>query len=188
MKKNEHHVTLISIRNLKLHFSSSYRILSVLYCEGANTARSHRLLHHRNTRTASFLLPEQHFIHLFMAVRKADYDDAAPAKRQKTSSANMDPRNNPYLQHMYADESTDSINTNPSTSTSISIGYNTPPRRVNTSVGSGPFAKFQRHKTTAALARSAEDGQTNPFTGQPFSNRYLSILRTRRDLPVHSQR
>jgi pre-mRNA-splicing factor ATP-dependent RNA helicase DHX15/PRP43 len=123
-----------------------------------------------------------------MAVRKADFDDPAPAKRQKTSTGNMDPRNNPYLQHMYADESTDSISTNPNPSSNTSNGYNTPPRRVNSFVGSGHFAKFQRHKTTAALAQSAEDGQTNPFTGQPFSDRYVSILRTRRDLPVHSQR
>jgi pre-mRNA-splicing factor ATP-dependent RNA helicase DHX15/PRP43 len=123
-----------------------------------------------------------------MAVRKADFDDPAPAKRQKTSHDNLDPRHNPYLQHMYADESTDSVSTNANPSTNTSNGYNTPPRRVNTSVGSGAFAKFQRHKTTAALAQSLEDGQTNPFTGQPFSKRYLSILRTRRDLPVHSQR
>ena len=79
---------------------------------------------------------------------------------------------------MYADETTDNV----------SNGYNTPPKRLNASAASGPLAKFQRHKTTAALARSAEDGQTNPFTGESFSDRYVSILRKRRDLPVHAQR
>ncbi len=113
-----------------------------------------------------------------MAVNRSDFDQGAPAKRQKTSNGNMDPRNNPYLQHMYADETTDNS----------SKGYHTPPRRLNGSTASGPLAKFPRHKTSAAMARSVEDAQTNPFTGESFSNRYVSILRTRRDLPVHAQR
>jgi pre-mRNA-splicing factor ATP-dependent RNA helicase DHX15/PRP43 len=113
-----------------------------------------------------------------MAANRADFDEGAPAKRQKTSNGSMDPRNNPYLQHMYHDENSDNV----------SNGYNAPPRRLNGSTGSGPLAKFQRHKTTAAMARTVEDGQSNPFTGETFSNRYVSILRTRRDLPVHAQR
>jgi pre-mRNA-splicing factor ATP-dependent RNA helicase DHX15/PRP43 len=76
-----------------------------------------------------------------------------------------DPRNNPYLAHMYADAST------------------------NGNSGTNPaFAKLTRHQTTAALAKEIEDGEINPFTGQPFSNKYFSILQTRRDLPVHQQR
>lgn len=122
--------------------------------------------------------PACHPLALGMAANRSDFDEGAPAKRQKTSNGNMDPRNNPYLQHMYTDESSDNA----------SNGYNTPPRRLNGLAGSGPLAKFPRHKTTAAMARSVEDAQTNPFTGEPFSNRYMSILRTRRDLPVHAQR
>ena len=113
-----------------------------------------------------------------MATSRSESDEGAPPKRQKTSNGNMDPRNNPYLQHMYADETVDNT----------ANGYNTPPRRLNRPAGSGAFAKFQKHQTTAALAQSAEDGQFNPFTGEPFSNRYVSILQTRRGLPVHAQR
>jgi pre-mRNA-splicing factor ATP-dependent RNA helicase DHX15/PRP43 len=47
---------------------------------------------------------------------------------------------------------------------------------------------FQRHATTAKQANAAEDGPLNPFTGRALSKKYLSILRTRRDLPVHQQR
>lgn len=113
-----------------------------------------------------------------MAASRPDFDGGAPSKRQKTSNDNMDPRNNPYLQHMYADDSTNNT----------SNGYGTPHKRLNRSTGSGAFANFERHSTTAALAQSAENGQTNPFTGEAFSNRYVSILRTRRNLPVHTQR
>jgi pre-mRNA-splicing factor ATP-dependent RNA helicase DHX15/PRP43 len=113
-----------------------------------------------------------------MAANRSDFDEGAPPKRQKTTDGNMDPRNNPYLQHMYTEETLENT----------SNGYNTPPRRLNRPAGLGAFAHFQRHKTTAALAQSAEDGQTNPFTGEQFSNRYVSILQTRRGLPVHAQR
>lgn len=47
---------------------------------------------------------------------------------------------------------------------------------------------FKRHKTTAAIAMKAEDGPSNPFTGEPLSNQYFKILQTRRNLPVHVQR
>jgi pre-mRNA-splicing factor ATP-dependent RNA helicase DHX15/PRP43 len=112
-----------------------------------------------------------------MAANRSNFDEGAPAKRQKVSD-DMDPRNNPYLAHMYANESAENG----------SNGYQTPPRRFNSSTASGPLAKFQRHKTSAAMAKDVEDGQTNPFTGEPFSDRYVSILRTRRGLPVHAQR
>ena len=85
----------------------------------------------------------------------------------------MDPRTNPYLAHMYEDAPTNGY----------SNGYQTPPSRTNS-----PFAKLQRHQTTAAQANAVEDAKVNPYTNQPFSERYISILKTRRDLPVHSQR
>ncbi|KAK3950816.1 pre-mRNA splicing factor ATP-dependent RNA helicase [Pseudoneurospora amorphoporcata] len=51
-----------------------------------------------------------------------------------------------------------------------------------------PLDSFERHQTTAAQAAQAEDSELNPWTGQPHSQRYFDILKTRRDLPVHKQR
>lgn len=104
-----------------------------------------------------------------MAGKHTGYLDGGPAKRQKTSG-DMDPRNNPYLAHMYSGDTNGN-------------GYATPPSRVDS-----PLNKLQRHKTTAAMAKAAEEGTHNPYTGQPFSERYFSILKTRKDLPVHAQR
>lgn len=86
------------------------------------------------------------------------------AKRQKTD-AEMDPKANPYLAHMYEDN-------NYSNGSSASTG----------------LAKLVRHKTTCQDAKVAEDGPSNPFTGNQLSKRYFDILRVRRDLPVHAQR
>ncbi|KAJ8109757.1 hypothetical protein ONZ43_g6050 [Nemania bipapillata] len=47
---------------------------------------------------------------------------------------------------------------------------------------------FRRRETTAKLAHDAEDGDNNPFTGEPHSSQYFSILKARRNLPVHKQR
>lgn len=107
-----------------------------------------------------------------MAGRNGDFGDGAPAKRQKTSSESVDPRNNPYLAHMYEDQSN-----------GYKSGTVTPPTRTGT-----PLDKMDRHKSTAKQAQAAEDGETNPFTGRQFSERYISILKTRRNLPVHVQR
>jgi pre-mRNA-splicing factor ATP-dependent RNA helicase DHX15/PRP43 len=93
-----------------------------------------------------------------MADTRSDSEGGSRAKRQKTDA---DPKNNPYLAHMYENE--------------------------NGSENSA-FAKFKRHQTTSALAKKAEDGEINPFSGRPFSSKYFSILKTRRDLPVHQQR
>ncbi|EDP51899.1 DEAH-box ATP-dependent RNA helicase prp43 [Aspergillus fumigatus] len=103
-----------------------------------------------------------------MVDSRSDSEDRSRAKRQKMDKSETDPRNNPYLAHMYADAST---NGNSSSS------------------GTNPaFAKLKRHQTTAALAKEVEDGEINPLTGRPFSSKYFSILQTRRDLPVHQQR
>jgi pre-mRNA-splicing factor ATP-dependent RNA helicase DHX15/PRP43 len=47
---------------------------------------------------------------------------------------------------------------------------------------------FKRRETTAKQAFKAEDGDNNPFTGEPHSEQYFSILKTRRNLPVYKQR
>ncbi|KAJ5764472.1 Pre-mRNA-splicing factor ATP-dependent RNA helicase PRP43 [Penicillium manginii] len=96
-----------------------------------------------------------------MVDRRSDPEDGSRAKRQKMEAG--DPKNNPYLAHMYEDNHS----------------------KVDSS---SAFAKFKRHQTTAALAKKAEDGDANPFNGQPFSSKYFSILKGRRDLPVHQQR
>lgn len=92
-----------------------------------------------------------------MADTRSDSEGASRAKRQKMDA---DPKNNPYLAHMYENEN----------------------------ASGSALSKFKRHQTTAALAKKAEDGEINPFSGRPFSSKYFSILKGRRDLPVHQQR
>ncbi|EEH49466.1 pre-mRNA-splicing factor ATP-dependent RNA helicase PRP43 [Paracoccidioides brasiliensis Pb18] len=102
-----------------------------------------------------------------MGDQRLDGDSSSRAKkRQKTETADMDPRQNKYLAHWYEDEK---------------------PSNGHSAEGS-ILDEFERHKTTAAMAREAEDAAVNPFNGKPLSNRYFSILKQRRDLPVHSQR
>ena len=105
-----------------------------------------------------------------MAEKRTDYADGAPSKRQKMSN-NADPKSNPYLAHMYEEQ----------TSNGYSNGYS------NGTEG-GPLSKFKRHQTTAAETEVVEAGDINPFTRQKHSSRYFSILKTRKDLPVHQQR
>lgn len=97
-----------------------------------------------------------------MADRRPDGAESR-AKRQKTA-AEMDPKANPYLAHMYDNDDS------------------------NGAANGSALSKFRRHKTTCEDAQKAEDGPNNPFTGQPLSNKYFGILKTRRDLPVHAQR
>lgn len=97
-------------------------------------------------------------------------------KRQKTND--MDPKANPYLAHMYEDSTEDF---------SYSNGYEKPIRSNGTATNS-ILTRFKRHDTTAAMAKEAEEGPNNPFSGKPLSSQYMSILKTRRNLPVHAQR
>ncbi|EEH06598.1 pre-mRNA-splicing factor [Histoplasma capsulatum G186AR] len=102
-----------------------------------------------------------------MADHRPDGDSVARAKkRQKTQTADMDPRQNKYLAHWYEDET---------------------PANGNATEGS-ILDRFKRHETTAAMAREAENSLLNPFNGKALSSKYFSILKTRRDLPVHAQR
>lgn len=86
-------------------------------------------------------------------------------------SSTTDPKSNPYLAHMYEEQP----------GNGYSNGYS------NGTEG-GPLSKFRRHQTTAAETEVVEAGSINPFTRQKHSDRYFSILKTRRDLPVHQQR
>ncbi|OJD37919.1 pre-mrna-splicing factor atp-dependent rna helicase prp43 [Diplodia corticola] len=83
-----------------------------------------------------------------MADRRPDGAESR-AKRQKTA-AELDPKANPYLAHMYDGGSNGAAN-----------GFDS---------GSA-LSKFRRHKTTCEDAQQAEDGPNNPFTGQPLSKK-----------------
>ncbi|KAG0173093.1 DEAH-box ATP-dependent RNA helicase prp43 [Apophysomyces sp. BC1034] len=50
------------------------------------------------------------------------------------------------------------------------------------------FAGLVHRKTTGAQAEQLENGTINPFTGEPFSNTYKTILKSRQSLPVRAQR
>ena len=114
-----------------------------------------------------------------MADRRIDGEDQSRVKRQKTSStADMDPKANPYLAHMYEEPSNQGY----------SNGYGSPRGRTNGAQQSSSLSHFQRHQSTSGMAKKAENGPNNPFTGQPLSSQYFSILKTRRGLPVHAQR
>ncbi|KAF2869609.1 pre-mRNA splicing factor ATP-dependent RNA helicase PRP16 [Massariosphaeria phaeospora] len=97
-----------------------------------------------------------------MVVKRDTYDDedGARAKRQK-----VEPQDNPYLAH-----------------------WNDEPPRSRKPANSDRLQSLTRHATTAKQATAAEDGPLNPFTGRTLSGKYMSILKTRRDLPVHQQR
>lgn len=113
-----------------------------------------------------------------MADRRPDGQEESRAKRLKSSKPeDMDPRANPYLAHMYEGAS----------DISSSNGY-AKSNGVNGAAKGASLDKFKRHETTSAMAKKAEDGPNNPFNGQPLSQQYFSILKVRRNLPVHAQR
>ena len=89
-------------------------------------------------------------------------------------------KTNPYLAHMYENGGEEGVALKHSKS---KLNGYTPSHS-----GAGPLASFKRHATTAKIAKVAEDGPENPFTGGQLSDRYFSILQTRRGLPVHAQR
>ncbi|KAK3304472.1 P-loop containing nucleoside triphosphate hydrolase protein [Chaetomium strumarium] len=96
----------------------------------------------------------------------AESDGSQDSKRLKTNgdgSAKMDAKQNPYLAHLNEDAQD-------------GFGFKS------------PLDQFERHKTTALQAAKAEDSDQNPWTGNPHSQQYFNILKTRRDLPVHKQR
>ena len=133
----------------------------------------------------------------------ADSEGQHRAKRRKLS----DSKDNPYLAHLKEEEDEKTkVMANPYAHMQQEPGgqgdnytngytqgfhpkennYYGNSSRVNGAAGT--LARFPRHKTTAAMARKAEDGPNNPFTGKPLSEEYFNILNTRRNLPVQAQR
>jgi pre-mRNA-splicing factor ATP-dependent RNA helicase DHX15/PRP43 len=101
--------------------------------------------------------------------REHNDDEGASSKRVKVESngnGKMDAASNPYLAHWNDDK----------------------PAMKSEYGGGDALASFKRHATTTEQASVAEDGPNNPFTGRPLSSKYMSILKKRRDLPVHQQR
>lgn len=122
--------------------------------------------------------------------RKKEEDDTEPASNpylaqqyEAPTKKELDPRANPYLAHRYEEPAEDEGSYN-----GYSNGYGRRTDRVNGVSNASSLARFPRHKSTAAMAKKAEDGPNNPFSGQPLSSQYFSILKTRRNLPVHQQR
>ena len=110
-----------------------------------------------------------------------DPDYNSRAKRQKTSTTNMDPKANSYLAHMYENVPEENGYSN-------GYGYGGYQQSTNGANAGAALKKFKRHSTTAGQAQQAEDGPNNPFTSRPLSKQYFNILKTRRNLPVHAQR
>lgn len=115
-----------------------------------------------NPNTSQYTLPRWQAFQEHYTMAGSDSEDRSRTKRQKTLASETDPRSNPYLQHMYADQGNGA-------STEI-------------------FDMRKRHQTTVQEARDAEDGPLNPFTGKKLSEQYFRILKTRRNLPVQTQR
>lgn len=111
-------------------------------------------------------------------------DDLSPVEKvepssKKSTKAELDPASNPYLAHHY--EGNDQ--------TYGRWGYHNEYKGLKQSKGGfGSHSNLSRHATTAAMAKSAEDGPDNPYNGKPLSSKYFDILHTRRNLPVHAQR
>lgn len=110
------------------------------------------------------------------AVSKQDQYAESPVKNEPAAERKY----NPYLAHM--DQQLDS-------SEGYGNGYgHFQSNKLNGAPSGTTIGLFPRHQTTAAMAKKAEDGPNNPFNGRPLSNMYFSILKTRRNLPVHAQR
>ena len=84
----------------------------------------------------------------------------------KASDPLLNTYNNPYLAHMFPDQ--DYV--------------------PQVAAARGPLKDFKRRQSTAEQAEKVEDGPDNPFTLRPLSQNYFSILKKRRELPVHAQR
>ncbi len=127
------------------------------------------------------------------------FDSKAPSEKRQKKEGDLESKPNPYLAHQYAESEKNSVDpkSNPylahmyeedESYNGYSNGYGKTITRTSKVSETSTLAKLPRHRTNAAMAKKAEDGPTNPFTGMPLSSQYFNILRTRRNLPVHAQR
>ncbi|KAL8948110.1 MAG: hypothetical protein Q9183_007719, partial [Haloplaca sp. 2 TL-2023] len=120
-----------------------------------------------------------------MADKRPAPDEGGRPKRLKTEDS--DSKMNPYLAHMYESQESDSgYHTGYSNGNGYDNGISV--KKEFGASQSSVFAKMPRHNTTADMAKKAEDGPSNPFSGEPLSKQYFTILKSRRNLPVHAQR
>ena len=119
-----------------------------------------------------------------MANRRPEGQDGARVKRLKTEDS--DPKMNPYLAHMYEDQNDSGYNTGYSNGDGNGNGVRL--GNQDSWESGNSMGRMPRHKTTADMARKAEDGPNNPLNGKPLSKQYFNILKSRRGLPVHAQR
>jgi pre-mRNA-splicing factor ATP-dependent RNA helicase DHX15/PRP43 len=118
-----------------------------------------------------------------------DDEDGARVKRVKVESngsngkvKNEEPESNPYLAHWNEDRPIKRQSV-------LSPLYQVlTPATEDPSNSGDLLRKMRRHQTTMKEANAAEDGPLNPFTGEKLSANYFSILKKRRELPVHQQR
>lgn len=113
-------------------------------------------------------------------------DGSGRAKRRKTEDS--DPKMNPYLAHMYDEHEDDDAEYNTGYSNGNGYGNGVSLKKDPVVGDSTGWAKMPRHHTTADMAMKAEDGPSNAFNGEPLSQKYFNILKSRRNLPVHAQR
>ncbi|KAF9091707.1 DEAH-box ATP-dependent RNA helicase prp43 [Mortierella sp. AD031] len=98
-------------------------------------------------------------------------------KSSKSNSSKEDaPKENPYLAHMPPSERLVG-------GAAASTGKNPFGLAAN-----HPLANFVIGATTAEQGEAAEEGDINPFTNKPFSEKYRKILAGRRKLPVNKHR
>jgi len=110
--------------------------------------------------------------------RHSSTEEDSPVKRMKTEDEEDGQKQgnkeyNPYLAHMDDNGAGDTKD----------LAYGS-----GGHVPGSAFRSFTRRQTTAKQAAKAEAGDNNPFTGNPHSQQYFSILKTRHNLPVHKQR
>lgn len=120
-----------------------------------------------------------------MANRRPEGEDGARVKRVKTGDS--DPKMNPYLAHMYEDQNDSGYNTGYSNGDGNGNGGVKLTKQYGRS-DDNSMVNMPRHKTTAEMARKAEEGPNNPYNGKSLSKQYFNILKSRRGLPVHAQR
>ena len=119
--------------------------------------------------------------------REFDDDDGARVKRVKveqngSGNGKIDAKSNPYLAHWNDEPKSEHLALRGHLRTVLTPATEDPANSADR------LYSFKRHATTAKDAKSAEDGPLNPFTGKTLSKNYMSILKKRRDLPVHQQR